>query len=140
MVHIFYCSSYIEGEKKKRAELGIDPESVPLQLQDNSQLVEIGNKALKIMCFTRLVFFFFLWGHERRCFVILSPSGVWLQKKLFTTRLFFPAVKDRTIVCCWSCCAKLLKDCFLSHLEGAALEGELVSSLWKEVKCSVTVH
>lgn len=39
---MFYSSSYVDAEKRKRAELGIDVESVPLQLQDNTELATAG--------------------------------------------------------------------------------------------------
>uniref|UniRef100_A0A0B6ZRL0 Large ribosomal subunit protein mL44 n=1 Tax=Arion vulgaris TaxID=1028688 RepID=A0A0B6ZRL0_9EUPU len=39
----FIHTSYLEGEKRKRAELGIDVEAVPLQLQDNIELANLGS-------------------------------------------------------------------------------------------------
>ena len=38
----FINRSYVEGERKKREELGIDIEAVPLQLEDNTELAEEG--------------------------------------------------------------------------------------------------
>ncbi|GFR57735.1 39S ribosomal protein L44, mitochondrial-like [Elysia marginata] len=38
----FINRSYVEGERKKRADLGIDTDAVPLQLEDNSELAEEG--------------------------------------------------------------------------------------------------
>ncbi|RUS81014.1 hypothetical protein EGW08_011219 [Elysia chlorotica] len=38
----FINRSYVEGERKKRAELGIDINAVPLQLEDNTQLADDG--------------------------------------------------------------------------------------------------
>ncbi|BFZ09927.1 hypothetical protein BsWGS_12966 [Bradybaena similaris] len=39
----FVHSSYVDAEKRKRAELGIDVESVPLQLKDNTELATAGS-------------------------------------------------------------------------------------------------
>lgn len=38
----FISRSYVEGERRKRAELGIDMDAVPLQLEDNAELAEEG--------------------------------------------------------------------------------------------------
>ncbi|XP_012942058.1 39S ribosomal protein L44, mitochondrial [Aplysia californica] len=43
----FVHRSYVEQEKEKRAELGIDLESVPLELDDNSDLANSGDKLMK---------------------------------------------------------------------------------------------
>ncbi|GFO42737.1 39S ribosomal protein l44, mitochondrial-like protein [Plakobranchus ocellatus] len=39
----FINRSYVEGEKKKRAELGIDIDAVPLQLDDNTEFANEGS-------------------------------------------------------------------------------------------------